>query len=157
MRTRNNNELRLEHVNEVVTLVGWCSKKRNLGGLIFIDLRDRSGIIQLVVNPENEYYDIANNIKNEYVIKASGIIVKRDSVNPNIPTGEIEVNVSYLEILSKTNEVKLEAIRINEIQNKITQQGDIMKCDNGWTEIVKEYYLNDEWDSTGNLIKELGL
>ena len=54
MRTKYNNELRIENVGEKVTLVGWCSKKRNLGGLVFIDLRDRSGIIQLVVEPDNE-------------------------------------------------------------------------------------------------------
>ena len=56
MRTKYNNELRIENVGEKVTLVGWCSKKRNLGGLVFIDLRDRSGIIQLVVEPDNENY-----------------------------------------------------------------------------------------------------
>ena len=100
MRTRNNNELRIEHVNEVVTLVGWCSKKRNLGGLIFIDLRDRYGITQLVVEPDNAMYEIANSVKNEYVLKATGKVVERQSKNPKLPTGEIEVIVSELTILN---------------------------------------------------------
>ena len=59
MRTKNNGELRISNVGEVVTLVGWCSKKRDLGGLVFIDLRDRWGITQIVVNPSNEYYNVA--------------------------------------------------------------------------------------------------
>ena len=63
MRTRNNGELRLSNVNEVVTLVGWCSKKRNLGGLIFIDLRDRYGITQVVVEPNNACYELAETVK----------------------------------------------------------------------------------------------
>ncbi len=100
MRTRNNNELRLANVNEVVTLVGWCSKKRNLGGLIFIDLRDRYGITQLVVEPDNAMYDIANSVKSEYVLKATGKVVERQSKNPKLPTGEIEVIVSELTILN---------------------------------------------------------
>ena len=100
MRTRNNNELRLTNVNEVVTLVGWCSKKRNLGGLIFIDLRDRYGITQLVVEPDNSMYEIANSVKNEYVLKATGKVVERQSKNPKLPTGEIEVIVSELTILN---------------------------------------------------------
>ena len=138
-----NTEVNINNVGETLEFLGWVSKVRNLGGLIFIDLRDRSGIIQLVVNPENEYYDIANNIKNEYVIKASGIIVKRDSVNPNIPTGEIEVNVSYLEILSKSKEIPFQItdnttaledtrlkyryldIRRNEIKDKLIVRSKI--------------------------------
>lgn len=100
MRTNYNNELRIENVNQIVTLVGWCSKKRNLGGLIFIDLRDRSGIIQLVVEPQNPNYELAMSIKNEYVLKATGQVVERESKNANLDTGDIEVIVSSLEILN---------------------------------------------------------
>lgn len=100
MRTRNNNELRLENVGESVILVGWCSKKRNLGGLIFIDLRDRYGITQLVVEPNNNMYEVANSVKNEYVLKAKGKVVERQSKNLNLPTGEIEVIVEELTILN---------------------------------------------------------
>ena len=100
MRTKTNGELRLSNVGEKVTLVGWCSKKRNLGGLIFIDLRDRYGITQLVVEPDNAMYDIANSVKSEYVLKATGKVVERQSKNPKLPTGEIEVIVSELTILN---------------------------------------------------------
>ena len=100
MRTKNNNELRLSNVGEKVTLVGWCSKKRNLGGLIFIDLRDRKGITQLVVEPDNNMYEVANSVRNEYVLKATGKVVERQSKNPNLPTGDIEVIVDELTILN---------------------------------------------------------
>ena len=100
MRTKNNNELRFVNVGEKVTLVGWCSKKRNLGGVVFIDLRDRCGIIQLVVEPDNENYQLASEVKNEYVLKATGHVVERESKNPNLETGDVEVIVEELEILN---------------------------------------------------------
>ncbi len=100
MRTKNNGELRIENVNEVVTLVGWCSKKRNLGGLIFIDLRDRYGITQVVVEPDNDCYKIAEQVKSEYVLKITGKVVERASKNPNLPTGDIEVVASDFVILN---------------------------------------------------------
>lgn len=100
MRTRTNGELRLENVGEVVTLTGWVSKKRDLGGVVFIDLRDRYGITQLIVNPENKNYDKAVEAKNEYVLKVTGTVVERSNKNKNIPTGDIEVEVTELEILN---------------------------------------------------------
>ena len=107
MRTKNNGELRISNVGETVTLCGWCSKKRNLGGLIFIDLRDRWGITQLVVNPENENYSLCESIKNEYVLKVTGKVVERSSKNANLPTGDIEVEVSKLEVLSTSEQPPL--------------------------------------------------
>ena len=98
-----NTELNIANIGETVHLYGWVQKKRNLGGLVFIDLRDRSGIIQLVVNPENKFYDIAESIKSEYVIEVVGKIVERE--NKNISTGEIEVIVEELTILNKSLEV----------------------------------------------------
>ena len=81
MRTKSNGELRIQNVGETVTLVGWCSKKRDLGGLVFIDLRDRYGITQLVVKPENEFYSVASNVKNEYVLSVYNDFKKKnDSV-----------------------------------------------------------------------------
>ena len=97
-----NTEYNINNVGEVITLYGWASKVRNLGGLIFIDLRDRSGIMQLVINPESSCYETANSIKSEYVIKASGVIGKRSSVNKIISTGEIEVIVDNIDILNKS-------------------------------------------------------
>lgn len=103
-----NTEYNINNVGEKVTLYGWASKVRNLGGIIFIDLRDRSGIMQLVINPDSKCYDIATLIKSEYVISASGEINKRSSVNNNLATGEIEVVVDSIEILSKSREIPFE-------------------------------------------------
>lgn len=100
MKLNNNTDFNIKNVGEVVTLHGWVAKKRNLGGLIFIDLRDRSGIIQLVVKPDNKYYDLAESLKSEYVIKVKGIITERESKNKNLLTGEIEVIINELEILN---------------------------------------------------------
>lgn len=95
----------VNNVGGIVTLNGWVAKVRNLGGVIFIDLRDRSGIMQLVIKPESPFYDLANTLHNEYVISIKGKIVKRESVNKNIPTGEIEVEVSDLKLLNKSLEI----------------------------------------------------
>ena len=95
----------INNVGEFVTLNGWVAKVRNLGGVIFIDLRDRSGIMQLVIKPESPFYDLANTLHNEYVISIKGKIVGRESVNKNIPTGEIEVEVSDLKLLNKSLEI----------------------------------------------------
>ena len=95
----------LSNLGEKVNINGWVSKIRNLGGLIFIDLRNRSGIIQVVVRPENECYKVAENLKNEYVIKVSGIIVERENKNKNLASGEREVEVKELVLINKAKEV----------------------------------------------------
>ena len=95
----------IKNVGEEVTLTGWVSKVRNLGGLVFIDLRNRAGIMQVVVRPESEYYSVAESLKNEYVIKVTGKIVERESKNTKIATGEIEVEVDKLELINKSKEV----------------------------------------------------
>ena len=86
MRSKTNGELRINNIGETVNLVGWCSKKRNLGGLIFIDLRDRSGIVQLVIEPTNENYTKALDVKNEYVLNVTGLVVERQNKNGNLST-----------------------------------------------------------------------
>ena len=105
MKKNYNTDFNIKNVGESVKLYGWVSKVRNLGGLIFIDLRDRSGIIQLVVKPDNKNYDVASSLRNEYVIEVDGVISERESKNINIPTGEIEVIVSNLELLNTSLEV----------------------------------------------------
>ena len=95
----------IKNVGEEVTLTGWVSKVRNLGGLVFIDLRNRAGIMQVVVRPESKYYSVAESLKNEYVIKVTGKIVERESKNTKIATGEIEVEVDKLELINKSKEV----------------------------------------------------
>ena len=108
MKKYNNAEFNINNVGCDVTLFGWVSKKRNLGGLLFIDLRDRSGIIQLVVKPDNEFYDVASSLKNESVIKVSGRIKERENKNKNIPTGDIEVIVDSFTLLSEANDLPFE-------------------------------------------------
>lgn len=98
----NNTSLNKKNVGETVTLYGWVNKKRDLGGLIFIDLRDRSGLIQLVISPDTDIYEKASTLKSEYVIKVSGKVVLRKDVNHNLKTGEIEIEVSSLDILNKS-------------------------------------------------------
>ena len=105
MKTINNTDLTIKNVGENVTLYGWVQKIRNLGGLLFIDLRDRSGIIQLAIKPDNDYYDLANSLKNEYVIKVNGIVVERENKNSNIETGDIEINVLSIEQINKSAEL----------------------------------------------------
>ena len=78
------NYYNINNVGEKVTLKGWVSKVRNLGGLIFIDLRNRTGIIQVVVKPECKSYEIADSLKNEYVIEITGNIVERENKNEKI-------------------------------------------------------------------------
>lgn len=104
LRTANNNQLNIKNVGETHTLVGWCSKKRNLGGLLFIDLRDRYGITQLVVYPDTPCYETASGVRNEYVLKVTGEVVERESKNQNLSTGEIELKVSDVEILSEAEQ-----------------------------------------------------
>ena len=97
-RTNNNGELRLQDVNSEVTLCGWVAKRRNFGALVFIDLRDRYGITQLVFNE-----DIAtqiSDVRNEYVLQVKGTVVERKDKNPKLETGEIEVVVREVKIVN---------------------------------------------------------
>ncbi len=97
-------EVRPEHVGQRHTLAGWVSKRRDHGGLVFIDLRDSTGVGQLVVNPEHspDAAAAAHGIRNEFVLQAEGEVAARspENVNPNLPTGEVELQVAKLEILS---------------------------------------------------------
>lgn len=102
-RTHTCGEIRQVNNNETVTLNGWVAKKRDLGGLMFIDLRDRYGITQLKIAPENkECYDTANRLGQEFVISVTGKVIQRESINKNIPTGEIEIDVNELEVLNES-------------------------------------------------------
>ena len=95
----------IENVGEEVALKGWVSRIRNLGGLIFIDLRNRSGIMQVVVRPESKYYKVAESLRSEYVVEVDGKIVERESKNKNMATGDIEVEVDKLVLINTSKEV----------------------------------------------------
>jgi len=99
-RTHSNGELRLTNVGETVVLKGWVAKKRDLGGLVFIDLRDKEGITQLAFSPDSPLYNQTLEIKSEYVLEIEGNVIERSSKNKNIPTGEVEVEVTKLEVLN---------------------------------------------------------
>lgn len=148
----NNTDFNKKHVGETITLNGWVSKKRDLGGLVFIDLRDRSGIIQLVINPESSAYETALKLKNEFVVKVVGEVALRQNVNDNLKTGEIEVIVSEIEILNESKELPFDLnnttaledtrlkyryldLRRDELKNKIMMKHKVMQA-------AREY-LND--------------
>lgn len=101
-RTKTCGELRLSDAGSVVTLAGWVQRIRKMGGMTFVDLRDRYGITQLVFNEEEnaELCDRANRLGREYVIQVSGKVNERFSKNPNMPTGEIEIIVTELNVLN---------------------------------------------------------
>ena len=99
-------DLRPEHIGRHVTVAGWAARRRDHGGLVFVDLRDEGGIAQLVINPERaaEAAQIAHEVRTESVLQAEGEVVARapEAVNPTLPTGEIEVQIDRLEILSRS-------------------------------------------------------
>jgi aspartyl-tRNA synthetase len=99
-------EVRAEYVGKRLTLAGWADSRRDHGGLVFVDLRDQTGICQLVMNPERapEAAETAHAVRNEFVLQAEGEVVRRapEAVNPNIPTGEVELQVDRLEILARS-------------------------------------------------------
>jgi aspartyl-tRNA synthetase len=99
-RTHTCGELRASNIGKGVVLKGWVSKNRSHGGVLFIDLRDRYGITQLVIRPENKFFKVTEALRRESVIEASGSVVKREQVNPNIPTGDIEVVVDNILVLA---------------------------------------------------------
>ncbi|MCS6792998.1 MAG: aspartate--tRNA ligase [Oscillatoriaceae bacterium SKYG93] len=107
MRTHYCGHLRKEHNGETVTLYGWVDRRRDHGGVIFLDLRDRSGIVQVVSDPQRtpNSYELADSLRSEYVIKVTGRVTQRpeESLNPKIPTGEIEIYADQIELLNKVH------------------------------------------------------
>lgn len=102
-RTMYAGRVRSEHIGQEITLKGWVGRRRDLGGLIFIDLRDREGIMQLVINPEKVSSDVmatAESLRNEFVIEVTGVVAQREQENTNLPTGAVELKVSALTVLN---------------------------------------------------------
>ena len=148
-RTCYNTELTLDNVGQEVTLVGWVAKRRNLGSIIFLDLRDRSGIIQITVNGVE-----IPDIRNEYVVQVKGKVAKKDIPNKNLKTGDIEVIASEIKVLSKAkttpliiaNETDaLEDVRLKYryldlrrpvLQENLMKRAKIVKC-------AHEYFDNN--------------
>jgi len=104
MRTHYCGELRKEHIGETVTFYGWVDRRRDHGGVIFLDLRDRSGIVQIVSDPQRtpDSYEQANALRNEYVVAITGRVTQRppESLNPRLPTGEVEIYANNIKLLN---------------------------------------------------------
>lgn len=153
-------ELREENIGEEVVLMGWVAKKRNLGSLVFIDLRDKTGITQIVTREDDkENYKIAKDVAGEYVLEVKGEVRERESKNPEIPTGNIEIIASKINILDKaktppiyikedddvSENLKLKYryldMRKQLVQKNLKLRSDIVRCmreymyDNGFTEV----------------------
>ncbi len=104
MRTHYCGELRASDIDKTVTLYGWVDRRRDHGGVIFLDIRDRTGVVQIVSDPQRtpDSYEQANTLRNEYVIKVTGRVSRRpdDSLNPRLPTGEVEIYADHIELLN---------------------------------------------------------
>lgn len=156
MKCIENNSININNLGQRVELYGWVNKKRDLGGVIFVDLRDRSGIIQLIINPDNKNYELACSLKNEYVIKVLGTVCERENKNKNIATGEIEILVDVLEILNESCELPFDIscdtnaledtrlkyryldIRRSNIKNNLIIRNEIMKA-------VRDYFYDNNF------------
>src|SRR5512133_354081 len=102
-RTHRNGDLRLDHAGQAVRLLGWCRRVRNLGSLVFLDLRDRWGLVQLVANEETAAPELLARLKavrSEFVLAVEGVVAERESKNPNMATGDIEIRLTGLKILN---------------------------------------------------------
>lgn len=154
MKKQDNASLGINDIGREVTLYGWVSKKRDLGGLIFVDLRDRSGIVQLVFRDDNEFYETASNLKSESVIKVVGVVLARENVNDKMKTGSIEVQVNSLEVINSSSPLPFEItddtnaledtrlkyryldLRRGVIRDKIITRSKIMQA-------VRKYFNNN--------------
>ena len=103
IRTDHCGDLREEHIGRSVVVMGWVATRRSLGGMVFIDLRDRTGICQIVARPEvsKDAHEAANTVRGEYVVAVKGEVAARDQVNPKLPTGAVEVIASEIRVLSE--------------------------------------------------------
>lgn len=146
MKTIENTSIDKNSIGTTLELYGWVQKKRDLGGVIFLDLRDRSGLIQLLIRPTSPAYNIASTLKNEYVIKAKGIVQAREKINPNMKTGEIEVDIETLEVINTSIDTPFEIkedttaledtrlkyryldLRRQSLKDKIIERAHITRC-----------------------------
>lgn len=101
-RTHVNGELRINDVGKKVNLIGWVAKRRNLGSLVFIDLRDRTGITQILI--DEKLTDTVKNVRNEYILEVLGTVIERTSKNKNMPTGDIEIKAEKVTIINSANQ-----------------------------------------------------
>ena len=120
-RTHYCGTLRMEHVGQEVTLCGWVQRQRDIGQLIFVDLRDRTGIAQLAFDDATDrtVFDKAFTVRGEYVLAAKGVVRERSSKNPDIPTGDVEVFVTELRILNKAETPPFEIVENSPVNAEL--------------------------------------
>ena len=135
-RTHNNGELTIKNVGEKVELVGWVAKRRNLGKLLFIDLRDRTGIVQLLIKEGVEVPDV----RNEYVIHVTGTVCKKDVPNKALKTGDIEVDVESLEVLVEFSDNG--DFAIYDVEETVNDRKHSIML-NGEQEYITDIQIND--------------
>ena len=152
------NEVSDKHIKNTVKVFGWVAKRRDHGGIIFIDLRDHTGIVQLVLNPENQnLFKMAESIRSEYVICIEGTVSPRleGAINHEISSGSIEIIVSSLDILNKSNNppFKINDINVNEdqrlqyryldLRNNIMQKN--MRFRSKLIATIREYFYSNDF------------
>jgi aspartyl-tRNA synthetase len=113
--------LRKEQIGETVSVCGWVQRMRNLGGLVFIDLRDRTGILQLAFdeNTQRSVFELACSVRSEFVLSASGVVRERASKNPELPTGDVELEVSQLSLLAKSETPPFEILEDTDVNDTL--------------------------------------
>jgi aspartyl-tRNA synthetase len=97
-RTHTNGEFRQKHIGNTVTVIGWVAKRRNFGSIVFMDLRDRTGIVQCVFN--EELTEKVKDVRSEYILEVTGIVMERKDKNPKLSTGDVEINVTDVSIIN---------------------------------------------------------
>ncbi|PPT11126.1 Aspartyl-tRNA synthetase [Geitlerinema sp. FC II] len=145
MRTHYCGTVRKEHIGKTVTFCGWVDRRRDHGGVIFVDLRDRTGVVQIVGDPERtpEAYKQADALRNEYVVRVTGTVYERpeESLNPKLPTGEVEVYAETIELL-------------NSVRKQLPFQVSTAEAENVREELRLKYrYLDLRRDRMANNIK----
>jgi len=107
MRTHYCGELSKDNIDQTVEICGWVNRRRDHGGVIFLDMRDKRGIAQVVINPDNSDFELAESIRNEFVLKITGQVIARGEglVNPKLATGEIEIVATHIEILNTSKPI----------------------------------------------------
>jgi len=158
-RTHRNGDLRLPDAGRQVRLLGWCKRVRNLGSLVFLDLRDRWGLVQLVANETEvppELLARLKEVRSEFVLAAEGVVAEREQKNPNMPTGDIEVRLTSLRILNtaQTPPIPLdESAEANEdlrlkwrfldLRRESLQRSLILRSE--VTQIVRSYFRRNDF------------
>ncbi len=153
---KNNFKLTKQNIGEKVELKGWINKSRRLGELVFFDIRNGKDLVQAVVSSDSQSYDVANSLRTEFVVSVTGEVVERKDINPNLPSGEIEVIVDEIVIINKSEQTPmlirdetdaLEPKRLEyrylDLRRSINQ--DMLRYRSKMNRLIREYFYNQEF------------